>query len=398
MALTFRTNGSSAPNLVGAAWWNDYYNLLTGAMQDQEVTIQNNLVLKALGTAPSSAPAPSIASGAGLGIGLYNYVYSYQSADGESLPSTVGAATTTSGNQKMSVGSIAVGPTGTTGRYLYRTAVGGGTNYKLVTTIADNVTTSYIDTTADASLGTQVTKTSPTFGGALIIKDSTGVVKFTIASDGSLIGSTGGTSFGNTTITGTLSVSGAVTMSSTLSVGLVTFNNGATFAGGDIALNAHGITSAGLIVVTTLQSNTLQDSGGNAYISMTAGSVTRLQTVNTGTIALQTAGSTQFSVTNAAISAFQPFACTSSVTASSYVLTGSSNYAGYTGSFSRISWPTGTGSVTVNHLLGASPTGVMVTCNNSTGSQTQACNSFTSTQISVTSGASLTWLALCWRN
>jgi hypothetical protein len=37
MALTLRTDGSSAPNLVGAAWWNDYYDLLTGAMNDQPV-------------------------------------------------------------------------------------------------------------------------------------------------------------------------------------------------------------------------------------------------------------------------------------------------------------------------------------------------------------------------
>lgn len=37
MALTLRTDGSSAPNLVGAAWWNDYYDLLTGSMNDQPV-------------------------------------------------------------------------------------------------------------------------------------------------------------------------------------------------------------------------------------------------------------------------------------------------------------------------------------------------------------------------
>ena len=37
MALTLRTNGSSGVNLVTSSWWNDYYNLFTGAMHDQPV-------------------------------------------------------------------------------------------------------------------------------------------------------------------------------------------------------------------------------------------------------------------------------------------------------------------------------------------------------------------------
>ena len=39
MALTVRTNGSGGSNIIAAAWWNDYYNLLTGAMTDQPVTL-----------------------------------------------------------------------------------------------------------------------------------------------------------------------------------------------------------------------------------------------------------------------------------------------------------------------------------------------------------------------
>jgi hypothetical protein len=46
MALTLRTNGSSGVNLVTAAWWNDFYNLLTGVMTDQPVTISNTLTVK----------------------------------------------------------------------------------------------------------------------------------------------------------------------------------------------------------------------------------------------------------------------------------------------------------------------------------------------------------------
>lgn len=48
--------------------------------------------------------------------------------------------------------AIAVGPSGTTSRKVYR-SVAGGSTLKLLTTIADNTTTTYTDSTADASLG-----------------------------------------------------------------------------------------------------------------------------------------------------------------------------------------------------------------------------------------------------
>jgi hypothetical protein len=40
LALTVRTNGST----ITASWFNDYYNLLTGVMADQPVTITNTLI------------------------------------------------------------------------------------------------------------------------------------------------------------------------------------------------------------------------------------------------------------------------------------------------------------------------------------------------------------------
>lgn len=218
MALTVRTNGSGSSNLVTASWWNDYYNLLTGAMQDQEVTIKNNLVLTAIGASPTAAPTGNVISGTGLGIGNYAYVYTFVSPDGESLPSPALSITTTSGNQQVTVNSIATGPTGTTARKLYRTVVGGGTAYKLVTTLSNNSATSYTDATADASLGASV-PTAPTFGGSLVIKDQNGNVKFQIANDGSFIGGGGGNiSFGNTTVNGTLTITGDTTFDGRLGV------------------------------------------------------------------------------------------------------------------------------------------------------------------------------------
>ncbi len=39
MPLTIRENGNTSANLVTAQWWNDFFNLLTGTMNDQPVTI-----------------------------------------------------------------------------------------------------------------------------------------------------------------------------------------------------------------------------------------------------------------------------------------------------------------------------------------------------------------------
>jgi hypothetical protein len=53
---------------------------------------------------------------------------------------------------QVALGGIAVGPSGVTSRRLYRTAAGQAT-VQLLTTLADNTTTTYTDATADASLG-----------------------------------------------------------------------------------------------------------------------------------------------------------------------------------------------------------------------------------------------------
>lgn len=39
MALSVRADGLEEENKVVAAWWNDYYDLLTGAMHDQAVIL-----------------------------------------------------------------------------------------------------------------------------------------------------------------------------------------------------------------------------------------------------------------------------------------------------------------------------------------------------------------------
>lgn len=61
--------------------------------------------------------------------------------------------------------AIQIGPTGTTGRKVYRT-VAGGSQLKLLTTIANNTATTYTDTTADGSLGANAPTTATAVSGA----------------------------------------------------------------------------------------------------------------------------------------------------------------------------------------------------------------------------------------
>ena len=101
---------------------------------------------------PPGAPTLALAAGTELGIGLYQYAVTFVTANGETTPGTQAEITTTPGNQRVQLSNIHIGPSGTTARRIYRSAVGGGQK-KLVTTIADNITTSYLDQIPDASLG-----------------------------------------------------------------------------------------------------------------------------------------------------------------------------------------------------------------------------------------------------
>jgi hypothetical protein len=110
---------------------------------------------------PSSGMAAAAASGSGLGIGAYKYAVTFLSQGGETTPSPVASVTTTTGNQKVNLSAIPIGPsqpstpgvaTNTViGRNLYRTLVGGSTLYWLAT-IGDNTTKTYTDSAADSAL------------------------------------------------------------------------------------------------------------------------------------------------------------------------------------------------------------------------------------------------------
>jgi hypothetical protein len=101
---------------------------------------------------PPGQCSAALHTGIALEIGYYEYAISFVTANGETLAGTRRSITTTSGNQKVDLSSIPIGPSGVTKRRVYRTAVGGGA-LTLVHEIADNVTTTCLDDTPDASLG-----------------------------------------------------------------------------------------------------------------------------------------------------------------------------------------------------------------------------------------------------
>ncbi len=103
-------------------------------------------------TAPLSAPgAPTIAVGAaGLPNGTYTWKVTFVTAFGETTGGTASASQALA-SERGTLTNIAVGPTGTTARNIYRIKTGGSIYYQ-VDTLADNVTTTYSDNTADASL------------------------------------------------------------------------------------------------------------------------------------------------------------------------------------------------------------------------------------------------------
>jgi len=106
-----------------------------------------------------SAPTSALTATSGPVSGLmtigdaYMYLVAFQTEFGYSLPSPASTAvTTTLGSMSLSGIPVSSSPY-VVGRAIYRTA-GNGTTYTLLTTIPDNVTTSYVDTIADSSLTT----------------------------------------------------------------------------------------------------------------------------------------------------------------------------------------------------------------------------------------------------
>lgn len=194
MALTRRVNGSGGgTNIVSASWWNDYMDLLTGVMKDQEISSYGTVLLLCLGGPPASAPSGvASATGGSMAAGVYKYVVSFIAQNTQTNQSSKTAETTGSptltvtvpagGTGSVALSSIPIGPAGTTHRRIYRTQVNGSTFYALTT--LDNTVTTYNDTHADADLTLYSPVLWSTFGGAIQLADHNGTVQVVISGDG----------------------------------------------------------------------------------------------------------------------------------------------------------------------------------------------------------------------
>jgi len=106
---------------------------------------------------PQTAPTFTSTNNAGGNIqGVVKYAYTFYSDGlGETTLSPLSATSSLLTNAKNTVTVPVDTDQFPTGRKLYRTKSGAGTPYYLITTIADNTTTSYADNTADSELVTE---------------------------------------------------------------------------------------------------------------------------------------------------------------------------------------------------------------------------------------------------
>ena len=115
-------------------------------------------------------PAPgaltaALGSGAGnVDNGAHRYLVTFVTSDGETQAGDVSSSVTVADktvNGKVSLSAIPLGSSIVTSRKIYRTTAGGST-YLLLTTIADNTTTTYTDNIADSGLGAEAPSTNTT--------------------------------------------------------------------------------------------------------------------------------------------------------------------------------------------------------------------------------------------
>jgi hypothetical protein len=118
-----------------------------------------NIAIVGQVTPPAAAPGKptaATAAGAGLEVGNYRYAVTLVTTKGETEAGAEVTVATTAGNQTVNLTAIPLG-TGdpkTEARKVYRTAVNGSAgSVRLLTTIQDNTTTAFTDSTPDAKLG-----------------------------------------------------------------------------------------------------------------------------------------------------------------------------------------------------------------------------------------------------
>lgn len=103
---------------------------------------------------PGIPTAPTAAAGGvgtNLNPGTYEYAVTFVTDGGETVIGVESSPVVLAANGQINLTNIPVGGTGTTARKIYRSVDGG--DYQLVTTLSDNVTTTFNDNVDEASLG-----------------------------------------------------------------------------------------------------------------------------------------------------------------------------------------------------------------------------------------------------
>lgn len=100
---------------------------------------------------PTTGPAVADGAAGNVTVGTHRWAVTFTKAGSESAlgPFTSFAS---AGTVHCSLTAVPLGPAGTTGRNVYKTIAGGLTDFRLIGAIADNVTPTFDDNLADATL------------------------------------------------------------------------------------------------------------------------------------------------------------------------------------------------------------------------------------------------------
>ena len=103
--------------------------------------------------APDAPVAALVAEAGNVNAGNHSYKVTFVNAAGESVASAKSNVVLADGGHGKVDLTVVAGPAGTTARKIYRTVAGDAGAWKLLTTLADNVTLAYQDNVADGDLG-----------------------------------------------------------------------------------------------------------------------------------------------------------------------------------------------------------------------------------------------------
>lgn len=149
--IPLRVLAVGAPTVAIMCWEQDSTTGLWDKPCTPARTGRNSPFLLRLKATTADVISAANAGAGSVADGAYKYTCTFVNAAGESVEQTPTSHTVTGGPRAVSLSTIPLGPTGTTARKVYRTKAGGSTYY-LLTTISDNTTATYSDTTDDASL------------------------------------------------------------------------------------------------------------------------------------------------------------------------------------------------------------------------------------------------------